>query len=252
MLTSFNHAMYVCTTINHLHIHSFIYIQPQVPTLPLAFLSAFLLRVPLDPAKLAVHTHQPSSPFGSPSGRSQGNTSFGATSSPFRDAYTQGRTDNPRTHNRGGATAISTSHSKLEGLPTSRVVALQALAQRAYLSHETKLQFRDMLSALRMHPMVAHGPNLDAWVRLERAVMSVATLAGRDFATPMDLMEVVIEALSHLVVLVDYSSGGWMESLSKEAEPPVCFLRPSPEWHPLTAARFVVHQVHEFYLPVLR
>jgi hypothetical protein len=248
--------------------------QRRVPVLPLAFFSSFLLRIPLDPSKLALNKRrQPSlSPSGSRSPRSQGNTSIGATTlSSFRDrasAYNENikfalgdqklRIESPRggTDTYIGADRISRgpSHAqRLEGLLTGDLVGLQSLAQRTYLSHETRLHLRDMISALRMHPLIAHGPSLDAWVQLERATTGVAVLTGRTFVTATDVMEIVVETLSHLIILTEYGAdNGRMESLSKDAEPPVCFVKPGADWHPLTAARFVVHQVYEFYLPVLR
>jgi MoxR-like ATPase len=119
------------------------------------------------------------------------------------------------------------------------------------LSIEMETYIHNIITALRMHPFVVDGPGPHAYTMLEQVSKAVAGIEKeKTYVTPTDVTDVVVEVLSHQIVLsFDYSpEGSDVTSLSTEGSEPT-----HPRfWHPLPAARLLVGQVVHFHVPTLR
>lgn len=121
------------------------------------------------------------------------------------------------------------------------------------ISIEVETYIHDIVTALRMHPFVLDGPGTHTFVMLEQVCKAVAAMEKKKtYVTPDDVTDVVVEVLSHQIVLsfdlvpneLDVSSSSKCDSDPTQTHPRF--------WHPLSAARLLVGQVVHNHVPTLR
>uniref|UniRef100_A0A7S3PG67 magnesium chelatase n=2 Tax=Aplanochytrium stocchinoi TaxID=215587 RepID=A0A7S3PG67_9STRA len=177
-----------------------------------------------------------------------------------------------------GATEEDKDFSRVQRIVKDKLESQSLSVMRVHVSLAVKQQLRDVITALRTHHLVASGPSLQALQDLERAVRAVASSQHSSFVSPHHILSVVIESLAHRIVLFKRNEGdgdggsSLVESTdgktqldtensvttrmqSKVQGQPTesgQYKNPPEHWHSVTAARLIVAQVFEHYVPVQR
>jgi len=92
-------------------------------------------------------------------------------------------------------------------LDVARVAGLQALTPRIHVEDDVLDYVVALTTFTRKHPRVVLGASPRASLALVTAARGLALLKGRTFATPDDVREVAVPALSHRLVLVPELEG---------------------------------------------
>eukprot|EP00516_Mucochytrium_quahogii_P000427 CAMPEP_0203749662 /NCGR_PEP_ID=MMETSP0098-20131031/4138_1 /ASSEMBLY_ACC=CAM_ASM_000208 /TAXON_ID=96639 /ORGANISM=" , Strain NY0313808BC1" /LENGTH=505 /DNA_ID=CAMNT_0050638755 /DNA_START=110 /DNA_END=1627 /DNA_ORIENTATION=- len=113
-----------------------------------------------------------------------------------------------------------------------------------HISSEMETHLYNIITALRMHPYVLSGPSSRCLTLLQNCAKVVASFThNRDFVTPLDITDVVIEVLAHQII-PSFRSVPENQLPERSSHP--------KDWHPLTAARYIVATTIQFYVPTPR
>jgi hypothetical protein len=116
-----------------------------------------------------------------------------------------------------------------------------------YCSSKLTFFMRDVITALRSHPLVCSGPGplvSEIWIL---AAKTCAALRGSRYVVPQDLFATVIEVLAHRIVVVDIGQQQQRSSIPNSEGGEI--ILPPP--HPVVLARTIVAQVYG-RMPALR
>ncbi len=127
--------------------------------------------------------------------------------------------------------------------------AIEKKIQAIHISIEMERYLRDVFTAVRMSSYILRGPDMEARKILRHLICTLVALTeNRYYVTPLDVSDVVVEALSHRIVLLLDSFPQIEQRGLFPSEP-----KSNPtSLHPLTASRLVIAHIVQYSAPTPR